>query len=156
MLFRTHLVFGLAVYFVLSFLLEFENMALFLAFVLIGAVFVDIDSKKSRAGNNLLLRPLQLFVRHRGSFHSLLFGVLISLAVAFFSRVAGIGFFAGYLSHLFLDSLTPAGVRIFWPLSRKKFGFGIRSGGMFEDVVFVLLLLFDVFMVGRWVFNYLF
>jgi len=58
----------------------------------------------------------------------------------------GFGFFVGYVSHLFLDCWTKSGVRLFWPFRYKIKGF-VRSGGVIEDVVFVLLLLVDIGLV---------
>jgi len=49
----------------------------------------------------------------------------------------------GYVSHLFLDCLTRGGVRLFWPLKFKVKGF-VKSGGIVEQVIFVLLLLGDI------------
>jgi len=151
MLFRTHIVFALAVYFLFSYFFVVPSI-LFLIFVLVGAVFVDIDSRKSRVGRRWYFRPLQFFVRHRGIFHSLFFAILFSLIIARINRWAGIGFFVGYISHLFLDSLTDRGVKLFWPLPWKIKGF-IRSGGIIEDVVFVLLLLGNIFVVGKVIFG---
>jgi inner membrane protein len=79
--------------------------------------------------------------------HSLVFCLITSLLIAWLSRWAGFAFFAGFISHLFLDSLTKSGVAIFWPLSKKRFGFGIKSGGIFEEIFFVLVLLTDFWFV---------
>jgi membrane-bound metal-dependent hydrolase YbcI (DUF457 family) len=67
---------------------------------------VDLDSKKSVIGNYFLFRPLQFVVKHRGFFHSLLFGMIVSLIIYFWNKSASIGFFVGFLSHLFLDCLN--------------------------------------------------
>ncbi len=56
---------------------------------------------------------------------------------------------------MFLDCLTRAGVNLFWPIKGKVKGF-VKSGGIFEDVVFVLLFLWDIFIVGKVVVGYLF
>lgn len=141
MLFKTHLVFGILVFFILNLVLEIPNKILFFILILLGAIIVDVDIKNSKAGRHWFLRPFQFFTKHRGMVHSLVFGIFVSLLVAWISRWAGFGFFAGYFSHLFLDSLTKSGVAIFWPLSKKRFSFGIRSGGLFEEVVFILVLL---------------
>jgi inner membrane protein len=81
--------------------------------------------------------------------HSLLFGTLLSLLLASLNVWAGFGFFAGYLSHLFLDFLTKSGVELLWPISDKKFGLFIRTGGLIEEVFFVLLLILDFFLLFR-------
>jgi len=153
MLFRTHIVFSLAVYFLLSYYVAMPFYVLI--FVLLATAFVDIDIKNSRFGNRWYFRPLQWFTRHRGFLHSLVAGLGLSLILGGINLWAGFGFFIGYLSHLFLDCLTKSGVRLFWPLSFKIKGF-VRSGGIAEQVVFVLLLLGDVFIVGKVIFGYLF
>ena len=153
MLFRTHVVFALAVYFLLSRYLEMPVFVVI--FVLLAAGFVDIDVGKSRFGNHWYLRPLQWVTRHRGFFHGLFACLLISLLVASLNRWAGFGFFVGYVSHLFLDFLTRSGVGLFWPFGWKIRGF-VKSGGIVEDVIFVLLLLVDIFVVGVSIFGYLF
>jgi len=145
MLTRTHFVFGV---FVGLLLMRFNFGWLFFGFLVLGSVFVDIDSRKSRVGKRWWLRPLQWFVKHRGFFHSLVFALLFSLVVAVFNRMAGAGFFVGYVSHLFLDVFTRAGVKVFWPLEWKIKGF-IKSGGLVEEVLFVLLLLVDIFLIAR-------
>ena len=153
MLFRTHMVFSLAVYFLLAYFIAMPFYVLI--FVLMATAFVDIDIRNSKAGNRWYLRPLQWFTKHRGVLHSLFIGVLLSLILGSVSLWAGFGFFVGYVSHLFLDCLTRGGVRLFWPLPWKVKGF-IRSGGIAEQVVFVLLLLGNIFIVGKIVFGYLF
>ena len=126
-----------------------------LAFVLLGAAFVDIDEKTSKAGKSWFLRPIQWLSKHRGMFHGLLFAVLLSLVVGLINLWAGFGFFAGYISHLLIDCFTKAGVQLFWPLRFKVKG-PVKSGGTIEDVIFVLLLLGNIFIVGKLLFNYLF
>jgi len=153
MLFRTHIMFSLAVYFLLTYFLEMPLFVLF--FVLLGTGFVDIDAKSSKFGNHWYFRPLQWITKHRGFLHSLIAGLIFSLVIMSINLWAGFGFFVGYISHLFLDCFTKSGVRLFWPFKFKIKGF-VRSGGIIEDVVFVLLLLGNIFIVGRLFFGYLF
>ena len=133
----------------------FLTMPVFiLFFILFSTAFVDIDIKNSKFGNRWYFRPLQWITKHRGFLHSLVACVFLSLVVGGFSLWAGFGFFVGYISHLFLDCLTVSGVRLFWPFGWKIKGF-VRSGRIIEDVVFVLLLLGNIFVVGKIVFDYL-
>ena len=153
MLFRTHIVFSLAVYFLLSY---YVAMPLYvLIFVLLATAFVDIDVKNSKFGNRWYFRPLQWLTRHRGVFHSLFLGLVLSLLIGMVNLWAGFGFFIGYVSHLLLDCFTRAGVRLFWPLGFKIKGF-IKSGGIIEQVIFVLLLLGNIFILGKVVYVSLF
>ena len=152
MLFKTHMVFSLALYFLLVYFIAMPFYVLI--FVLLATAFVDIDIKNSKAGNRWYLRPFQFFTRHRGMLHGLFPALLLSLIIASFSHWAGFGFFVGYVSHLFLDSLTKSGVALLWPFGWKIKGF-VKSGGIGEQVLFVLLLLGNIFIVGKWVFYYL-
>ena len=150
MLFKTHIVFSLAVYFILSNFIEMPTFVL--GFVLLSTVFVDIDIKNSKFGNHWYFRPLQWITKHRGFLHSLIFAILSSLVIGSLNLWAGFGFFVGYISHLFLDCWTKSGIRLFWPFKWKIKGF-IKSGGIIEDVVFVLLLLENVLLIGSCVFE---
>ncbi len=153
MLFRTHILFSLVVYFLLSYFIEMPFYVLI--FVLLATAFVDIDAETSRAGNRWYLRPFQWVTKHRGVIHSLIFALFLSLVVASVSQWAGFGFFVGYISHLFLDCWTKSGVKLLWPLGWKIKG-PFKSGSWAEDVIFVLLLLGNIFVVGKLIFNTLF
>ena len=145
MLFRTHLAFGVLIFFILNHFLLIPNKILFFIFVVIGAIIVDIDLSNSKVGKNLLLRPFQFFIKHRGMVHSLIFGLFISVLIVSLSQWAGFGFFVGFMSHLFLDSLTASGIEFFWPW-KKRIGLGIKTGGIIEEIFFVLVLLTDFWM----------
>jgi inner membrane protein len=152
MLFRTHIVFSVLVYLVLVRYFMIGSPIIFGIFLIIATMFVDIDSRKSKMGKGWWFRPIQWFVRHRGIFHSLLFGLLVSVIIAAIHAWAGVGFFVGYLSHLFMDCFTRSGVKVFWPVYDNKISFGwVRSGGVAEDVIFVLLLLLDLWLVWMWI-----
>jgi inner membrane protein len=145
MLFKTHIVFSLAVYFLLNYFIAMPIYTLI--FVMLATAFVDIDIKNSKAGNRWYLRPFQFFTKHRGMLHSLIVGLILSLVIAAVNHWAGFGFFVGYLSHLLIDCFTKSGVALFWPFGWKINGF-VKSGRIVEDVIFVLLLLGDI----AWIF----
>jgi len=153
MLFRTHIVFSVSVYFLLSYILEMPFFVL--AFFVLGAAFVDIDEGNSKLGKRWFFRPLQWLSKHRGILHTLFLAVLLSCIVGMVSLWGGFGFFVGYISHLLLDCFTKSGVRILWPLKFRIKGF-VKSGGTLEDTIFVLLLLGNIFIVGKMLFNHLF
>ena len=133
MLFRTHIVFSLAVYFLLNHFLVMPFWVL--GFVLFATAFVDIDIKNSKFGNHWFFRPLQWLTRHRGVLHSLVACIFLSLVVGSFSLWGGFGFFVGYISHLFLDCLTVLGVRLFWPFGFKVKGFVGFASKLFSDQI---------------------
>ena len=111
--------------------------------------------KKSIIGKRIIFRPIQIIFKHRGFVHSLLACLIFSLLIALLSKWAGFGFFVGYLSHLIFDMMTPSGVRFFWPLKFRIKGV-VKSGGIGEQVIFVLLLLGNIFVVGKMLFNIFF
>ena len=148
MLTRTHLTFSIFIFLILFPYLDFLNRFVFFGFLLLGTLIVDIDTSKSRVGKAWYLRPLQWFTKHRGMWHSLIFGLFLSVVIYVFSQDAGFGFFVGYVLHLFSDCFTKSGVRMFWPITNRKVRFGlVRSGGLIEEVLFVLLLLGDLWLV---------
>jgi len=140
MLFRTHALFGLVCYFLLCYFVEMSVFVL--VFVLIGSVFVDIDSCSSKVGKRFWF--FSWFLKHRGFLHSLVGALFFSALVGLVSLWAGFGFFVGYVSHLVLDCLTRMGLKVFWPFGFRIRGF-VRSGSWVEDVLFVLFLGLDVF-----------
>lgn len=153
MLSRTHFMFAL---FILLITFHFlPDKLIFGSFFLLATLFVDIDSKKSKLGKFFLFRPLQLFFSHRGIFHSLFFGFILSIALFFFNQFAAYGFLAGYLLHLILDCLTLQGVYLFKPFSSRKIKGFLKSGGIVEEILFVLLLLTNIFLVGKRLFEML-
>ena len=154
MLFRTHVTVAILAFFAINHFLEIPSKISFFAIMLLGTIFVDIDSRKSKAGNRWFLRPFQFFTKHRGVIHSAAACILISLIIASCSRWAGIAFFAGYAVHLALDMLTKDGIKLFWPF-KIKFKGPIKSGGIPEDIIFVLTLLADIALAAKTIFNYL-
>jgi membrane-bound metal-dependent hydrolase YbcI (DUF457 family) len=151
MLLRTHLAIAFLIYLII--LNHIQNKIIFLIFLLFAAFFVDIDAKKSKLGDNWFLRPLQWFMSHRGFFHSILALSIFSAIIYSFNKSAGLGFFTGYLLHLILDALTPNGIKFFWPFIHFKIRFLIKSGSIIEEILFVLILLLDIYLCIRVIIN---
>jgi len=152
MLIKTHLAIAMFIlYFLFSFIpgIILEKL-IFSLFFVIATFIVDIDSKKSKAGNHWYLRPFQWIFSHRGIIHSVFVGFVLSLCIFMLNNSAGIGFFFGWCIHLFLDCFTIQGTAVFWPLFNFKLKiFGIRSGGIIEQILFVLFLLADIFLIAK-------
>lgn len=113
-----------------------------------------------------------LIFKHRGWLHSLygaiifslLLGVTASLVVSWSTTVsgllAGLSFglagFSGYLSHLFLDALTPAGIMFLgnhkWHLVSERFR--LPTGSPWEHLISalaaVLVLFYLISNLGSW------
>lgn len=141
MMLKTHL--ALSMIIALLFLNHVSDKAIFLVVILVATIIPDIDSGFSTAGKNIFLRPLQVFVRHRGIFHSFTFCILASFLVAYFFPQASLAFFLGYGFHLFLDSFTKDGIMVFWPWKKVSSGV-ITTGERMETSLFVILLVLDL------------
>lgn len=155
MLYRSHIVFSLLLY---LFYLDFSKESLaskvvFGIFLFLATIIVDIDSRKSKVGNHWFLRPFQWIFSHRGMIHSLFFAFFLSFLIFLFDQNASFGFLVGYLSHLFLDLITREGIVLFWPLYGEKISlFGFKTGGIIEEIFFVLVLLVDAWLIiGRFI-----
>ena len=144
MLLRTHLAISLAA--VLVFLSFVEHKVTFVIVVLISTLIPDIDTKNSKIGDHLILRPFQIFVKHRSIFHSFSFLLLITLLFVLFLPILALGFFLGYGTHLFADSFTKEGIQVFYPWKKKSSGW-ITTGGKTEVSVFVFFIILDLFLI---------
>lgn len=118
----THAVFGIATGTVLS-IEPSEYVPL-----IIGSLFPDIDEPTSTLGR---LLPVGYFVKHRTVTHS-----LFALIIAFWINPL---FGIGYLTHIFLDMLTPAGIQLFYPWE-KKVGVKLIRTGSFMEFVFLMAI----------------
>jgi inner membrane protein len=145
MLTRTHFI--LSVFILLLIYPQITNPLTFSVFFLIAAFFPDIDSRNSRFGKSIFLRPLQWIISHRGVFHSIFALSIFSALIYTFNANAAIGFFLGYLFHLFLDAMTIQGIKPFYPLLNLKISFILKSGSIIEEIIFILFLIFDIFLI---------
>lgn len=115
----------------------------------VGSVFPDIDHRGSYIGRKFKITSfiVSKTLGHRGATHAplvlfLLSGLLMFLGHSFLSEsllpyaYLGVsGFFIGAMSHLFLDSLTPAGIPLFYPFSKRSVNLlNIPTGSMLEHV----------------------
>jgi len=148
-MFKTHLAFSLFVGLILIKLLDVENQILFLIFLLFFSVFPDIDEKSSRISKKtkILSRPISFLFKHRGLFHTVYFPLVLFLLFFIINEELGIAVLAGYLSHLFLDSLTKSGVRIFKPFFKLKFYGFFKVGKFFDNFLFLLFLIVDIYLI---------
>ncbi len=110
-----------------------------LALAAAGALLPDIDHPQSWVGRRMPLvsRPLAALLGHRGVTHSLL-AVLAGaalLASQGLARDALDALAVGYLSHLAADVLTPAGLRLAWPLRARVAVPICRTGSAAEALI---------------------
>lgn len=125
----------------------FESVLMFVA-VLFGSLLPDIDSPESLLGRRVkfisvplsymqgdrALLPWSEDTHSRGITHSIwALGACLYFLTGQFGIAAAVGF--GFVAHLIGDALTPAGVRLFWPLSIKiRSPICFRTGGFIEYV----------------------
>jgi inner membrane protein len=149
MLLRTHLAFAFLL--ILFFTIHFEFSLIFILMVILSTIIPDLDSKYSSWGKHLIFRPIQLFTKHRGIFHSFSFEIFLSVLIFIFWNPGFFGFILGYSLHLFLDCFTKDGIKIFWPFDFRISGF-IKSGGRIESIFFLCVSVFDVVWLIYWLF----
>ncbi len=149
MRFRTHLAFSFLISILIIDSFNIQNKIIFIVVLLIASALPDIDSYKSKLGKKI--KPISFLINillgHRGIFHSPFLLILISMVIAIINIEIAAAFFIGYLSHLVLDSLTPEGVMFFYPFSKKRTKGFIRTGSLWENIFFILLLVLCFYMV---------
>ena len=150
MLIKTHL--AITLFFVLILLPFVSDKVIFIAISLIATYIPDIDSSNSKLGRKIIFRPLQFFVKHRGFFHSFTFLFLATFIFLMIIPIIAPGFFVGYASHLFADSLTISGITPFFPW-KKKISWKIRTGSWIEKILFFILLVVDFLLIVKYILN---
>ena len=111
-------------------------------FLLVGALLPDIDCPYSKISRKIPVIPkiLSLFARHRGIFHSVFLALGFAAIVWMFKPVYGIALFAGYFSHLLIDGFTKQGVNLLHPISQLRIAGPIKTGKIWELVLFVVII----------------
>lgn len=150
MLAKTHLT--ITFFFVLLLLTFVSYKIVFIAVSLLATYIPDIDLKSSKLGRKIIFRPLQFFAGHRGFFHSFTFLFLITFIFLIILPRIALGFFVGYASHLFADSLTLTGITPFPPWKKKISG-TLRTGSKAESILFFVLLIVNLLLVVRYIFT---
>ena len=155
MLFYTHIFLGIVSFLLMGRFFNGGNEIIFFFLVLIGSVLPDIDEAKSKVNKSLGMVGwvVSFFSKHRGMFHSAIFGGLLFLVISLVSNsYYGYGLLIGYFAHILGDGLTPRGIKLFYPFSEFKIKGPLRVGGVGEWALFVGLvvivirdLLFGIF-----------
>jgi len=142
MLFLTHILFGVLVGLVSVGFISGGNSYLFFFLVLVGAALPDIDQPGSKMNQwtGIIGKSVSWFFKHRGIFHSMwLVVILVLVFKLFFGTYYAWGLFLGMVSHLVADGLTRAGVDWFYPWKSLRMRGFIRTGGIGEVAVQVVL-----------------
>ena len=141
MLIRTHL--AITLFFVILLFQIVDYKAVFVIVAIIATYLPDADTRFSKIGRKKAFRILQWFTRHRGFFHSFTFLIVLSFIFLLLIPRISLGFFLGYGLHLIADGFNVSGIRPFWPLNFRLKG-KIRTGGIFEFLIFMSFLVFDL------------
>lgn len=123
--------------------------------MLFGSVLPDIDHPRGLLYHFLAFprwvrRGIVRVVGQRGVVHSLLAALIVLALGMVVGLLVGVGFgvgfglFLGFLSHLFLDSLTVRGVGWMLPFSKRRVRFVVGTGTMIERLFFFTLILLSV------------
>lgn len=107
----------------------------------VSALLPDIDIPTSKVGraSPIISTIINIAFGHRGLFHSLLAAGFIFLLILKFFPAYSLYCLIGYLSHLLLDCLTPAGVPLLWPISYRFRVPIIKTGSVMELILFVCI-----------------
>jgi len=146
MMFHTHLVFAFFLGLMSLKFLNFSNPYLFLILVLIFSLLPDIDMAKSKIGKKtgFVSKIIEFLFGHRGIFHTIYPAVGLFILFYYLGyKLIAFSALIGYLSHLLIDGLTLSGVNLLKPLNLRINGF-IKTGSIFEHLVFVIFLLADI------------
>lgn len=121
---------------------------LFIMGGMFGGLFPDIDSKTSHIGQ--LTAPFSSLVGKRGAQHRRLLHdpavYVLGAILSYMLCPALCGFFAGCLSHLWLDAWNPAGLPVLFGRKRIRLG-RMKSGGI-ASVLFTWLNIAAVFVLA--------
>ena len=143
MIWRTHLAFGFLSGLLLMPFINMGNKYIFFGVVLIGAPLPDIDSPNSKISSKIPIIPrlLNIFTKHRGILHTLLFAFIISGVVwLFVSYIYAAALLIGYISHLVIDGFTMAGINFLHPVVKLHLSGFIETGTFSEILLFILFL----------------
>jgi inner membrane protein len=150
MRFYTHIAFSFLIGLLLIKYLSIPNQILFIVLFVLSGLLADIDKIGSQVSQRFKITSffINIFVGHRGLFHSIWIPLLLYLSLFLIKIEIAIAVSFGYLSHIILDCFTVSGVKLLWPLQKRLRGF-VKSGGLAEYAIFVMLLFLDLLILLR-------
>ncbi|MGG5461424.1 metal-dependent hydrolase [Clostridium sp. B9] len=146
-------------------------VALFFHFSYIGALFPDIDQRKSSISQMypFLSKHFGSKCRHRGFTHSLL---CVAIICSIFYTILYIsdgniilfsisfGFICGYISHLALDFITSEGIELLFPWKANFKIAKIKTGSKIEKfinkiikIINIILVAYNIYLISYSVFG---
>lgn len=150
---------GIITYSLISTEFGLPLMAVCISSSILGSLVPDIDEPNSIAGKKakLLSKSFKFIFGHRGIIHTPLFlGILVGVYWVIgkkyippdylnYANYAMLSFSVGYISHLFLDMLTPQGIMLLFPLTKYHFKLiGLRN--KHKDIIVSSLLIMGTVM----------
>jgi len=141
MMIRTHI--AVTVLFIILLFSKMESGIIFSVVALAATFIPDVDTKFSSLGKKKIFRPIQMFLKHRGAFHSFTILLILTIIFALFIPVIALPFFLGYGMHIFLDSFTVDGIAPFYPYKKRIYGI-VKNGSKSENFIFVCFILVDL------------
>ena len=150
-MFKTHLMFSFLLALILYKYFDLSPY-LFIVILVLAGTLPDIDHSKSFIGRRFFIISwiANLFFGHRKLIHSLFFALFIALLIKIFFNNYYIPFIIGYSCHLLLDGLTKQGVRIFYPLKFRIYGF-VKTNGIVEKMFLVVLAVANVIYIVKYI-----
>jgi len=112
----------------------------------VGSLLPDLDSPHTLLGSKVPLISI-LGGGHRGWMHSIFGTAVFSLPVYMYNPKLGQAVAIGCLTHLILDMINPAGIKLFWPFGRRYHIIGIPSSSIIGNAIIsglMLLMLLNV------------
>lgn len=150
MLANTHLAFGLLLALVFKPFIVPVNAWLYYGVVLAAALLPDIDHNGATLNRIFQITKIfPLLFKHRGFFHSIWPAIILAVIIWPWSRMIAYAILIGYGSHLLIDSITKIGVNWLYPLFKFKIQGPVLTGGFFELLLFVGLLIVDIVLILR-------
>lgn len=133
------------------------EILIFILFFLIGSLFPDIDepnSKISKILPNFISYIINVTFGHRGFTHNILGIVVVAGSISYsfiyfnfkYSLSMSIGFFLGYIFHIFGDLVTYLGIKSFWIFNNYYSKIGIMNNFLVGSIhEYRLYLYFNIF-----------
>jgi len=141
MLLKTHLAFALLI--ILLILSHIQDKILFVVLFLIATIIPDLETLPSYFSKVQHHVHEAIIAKHHSPFHSLTFGLLISIPFLFIYPAVAFPVFLGFGLHLILDMFTSQGARIWWPSDKITNG-PIITGGLIEQIIFYTVVIIDI------------
>lgn len=129
-----------------------DSICYFLASVIFGSLFPDIDEENSYIGSKfkVISKPLNLSIGHRTYTHNLFVYMFISIYAFYQEEYILLGFCIGSILHVLEDSVTNNGVKgalrpffqrfVLLP-SQMRF----QTNGLFENIFYLPMISIAVF-----------